>query len=375
MARWHWVGVLLLALVVPATAAPETELKPDAVNGARRCAQCHQDIYAMWSRSMHSAAWKDPIFQASYMQAYLETRGEAKKICLSCHAPVAALTGDLDLQEEISREGITCDFCHSVVSVDREREGSPFELKLDGIKRGPLADADSPVHAVASSPLHQSSEFCSGCHEYTNAHGVDVFTTYTEWRASPQAAEGKTCQNCHMPETPGKTVRSGLGSDRKKINLHNISGMHSREQVQRAATAKILHVRRKEPDLAVVRVEVANVGSGHSIPTGMPTRKLVLEVFLYHQGNLVKRFERIYQKTLEDERGRVIASDHEAMLNSWRVRDDNRLRPGEKRIEKFTATVPETGALRAEMQLHYSYTPMLLSPQGISIEMASERSP
>ena len=72
------------------------------------------------------------------------------------------------------------------------------------------------AHALPKySPV--TSEFCAGCHEYTNDRGIPIFSTYSEWKTSPQAAEGKTCLKCHMPQAAGQTVRPGLGKDRKVL--------------------------------------------------------------------------------------------------------------------------------------------------------------
>ncbi|MFQ5876699.1 MAG: multiheme c-type cytochrome [Acidobacteriota bacterium] len=374
MALLLTAAILWLAGGAPAAGGAE-ELRADALNPSSACGQCHQEIYEMWGRSMHSAALSDPIFQTSYMRAYLETGGRAKEICLRCHAPVAALTGDLDLRRPLSREGIQCDFCHSVVSVDLQRARSPFRLSLDGVKRGPLGDADSPAHEVARSELHLSAEFCAGCHEYSNEEGLPILSTYSEWRLSPQAAEGKTCQHCHMPLTPGDTVRADLSVGREAINLHNISGSHSPDQVRRAATARILRIERQQPTVALVEVEVANVGSGHSIPTGMPTRRLVLEVVVFVRGREVRRFERHFQRALLDARGRLISDDHRAILQARSIREDNRLAPGERRIERFVAAVPGEGALRAEMTLKYLYEPQLVAREKMSIQIAFDRAP
>lgn len=355
--------------------AVDVELRTDALNSSARCGSCHVEIYSMWRRSMHSASWSDPIFAASYMRAYWETAGDAAPICLRCHAPAATFSGDLELKEPVSRDGVTCDFCHSIEAVDLERKDQPFRIVLDGAKRGPLGDADSPAHGVVRSNLHQSAELCAGCHEYTNEAGVPVLSTYTEWKASPQAAEGKTCQNCHMPLEPGETVRASVRKiERASINLHDISGMHSIEQVRSAATAKILSVGRDEQNRAVVRVEVANIGSGHSIPTGLPTRKLRLEVVLFAGGREVRRFERLYQKALVDEHGLVITEDHRAMLEARSLRQDSRLEPGERRLEEFVAPAPSGLELGVEMNLRYLYEPKILSRQTISIEIAADHS-
>ncbi len=351
------------------------QLETEVLNESAVCGECHEQIYAMWQRSMHSASLTDPIFQTSYMRAYFDTQGKSKALCLRCHAPVAFVEGDLDLENPKSREGITCDYCHSVTSVDLERQHQPIEITLDGVKRGPLADAESPVHEVAKSELHQSAEFCAGCHEYANEDGLLIFSTYSEWRLSPQAAEGTTCQHCHMPLQPGNTVRPDLGLGREGINLHNISGGHSPEQIRKAATATLLRVERQQPTSAVIEIEVANVGSGHSIPTGLPTRKLVLEVTVYVGGREVRHFERVYQRALLDANRKLITEDHRVILDARSVLEDNRIKPGERRLERFVTSVPSRGTLRAEMKLRYLYEPQLLSREKMSIEITSDRAP
>jgi nitrate/TMAO reductase-like tetraheme cytochrome c subunit len=368
------VAVLSLVLGAPAGAAsaPTTQA---GLSSSDSCAECHEQIHSMWKRSLHGMAFSDPIFQLSYMRAYLETGGEASQTCLRCHAPVATLSGDLELSNPISREGITCDYCHSITSVDLARPSDPYRIRIDGVKRGPLGDADSPAHGVEESPLHRSAAFCAGCHEYANPDGLLIFSTYSEWKTSPQAKEGKTCQHCHMPSVPGSTVRADLGVRRQGINLHNISGGHSSEQVRRAVATKVLAVEREAANRAVVEVEVANVGSGHSIPTGLPTRKLVLRVQLSVDGKEVRRFERTYQRSLLDRRGRRIVEDHRVILEAHRLREDNRLRAGERRVERFVASVPRRGALSAQIDLVYLYEPEVMLREKMEIPITSEQVP
>lgn len=376
MIAWRAFLTSCVAIGAISLAFSSEELEKGKLTPSARCGECHAEIYAMWKRSMHSSALTDPIFMVSYMQAYLETSGEAKRVCLRCHAPMASARGDLDLKDPISREGIGCDYCHSIVSIDLASADNPFRLQMDGVKRGPLHDAESPVHAVARSPLHQSAEFCAGCHEYVNPGGLPIFTTYTEWKASPQAAAGKTCQSCHMPMTPGETVLPGVGTvKRGSINLHDISGMHSTEQVRRAATAELLWFRTTKPGVVEAEVEVANVGSGHSIPTGLPTRKLILELTLFSGKKEVARFERVYQKILLDKDGSRISQDHTTILGAHSLLEDTRLRPGERRREKFVASVPKGASLRAEMRLYYYYRPEIISRETIAIDISKQESP
>jgi len=120
---------------------------------------------------------------------------------------------------------------------------------------------------------------------------------------------------------------------------------------------------------------VANVGSGHSVPTGLPTRKLVLEVALLVDGKLVRQFERTYQRALLDRQGNRIVDDHRVILEAHTLLEDNRLRPGERRIEQFVTSVPPQGRLSAEMRLRYLYQPQLMMREDMSISIASEKSP
>lgn len=367
--------LMLLSGAVPAVAGSSKALVSGTFNPSEQCGQCHREIYAMWRRSMHSSSFSDPIFEASYSQAYLQTAGKASEVCLRCHAPVAVATGDLEMRDAGSREGITCDYCHSVVSVDLDRRENPLRIALDGVKRGPLHDAVSPSHDVARSPVHEASEFCGGCHEYVNPFGVAVMSTYSEWKSSRHAAAGKTCHACHMPLMPGNTVPAGMAPRRGTINLHDISGGHSTEQVRKAATVRILGVRRTAENAATVDVEVANVGSGHALPTGMPTRKLVMEVVLFCDGREIRRFEREYRKTIVDAEGRPILEDHRTLLEGRSILADTRLQPGERRTESFEAIDIPPGKLRVEVSLAYLYQASVLIPQRMSIEMAADRSP
>jgi hypothetical protein len=120
---------------------------------------------------------------------------------------------------------------------------------------------------------------------------------------------------------------------------------------------------------------VANVGSGHCIPTGLPTRRLVLEVLLLVDGRDVQRFDRTYQRTLLDSQGNLITDDHATILHAHKLLADTRLRPDERRLERFVAQVPTQGRLGVEVHLDYIYQPELLHREQMSIPIASERAP
>jgi hypothetical protein len=162
---------------------------------AERCGSCHRAIHEAWKLSSHSQAMESRLFQDALESAETEFGAPARKVCLNCHAPLAALTGDLALSRKTSWEGVTCDFCHSIRSITMGGANPRAEIKLTLVKTGPLKDAVSGAHATEFSPAHVSSSLCATCHEYKNAGGFPVLTTYSEWQNSRYAKEGVECQS------------------------------------------------------------------------------------------------------------------------------------------------------------------------------------
>ncbi len=345
--------------------------KAPSIAASKNCKECHEEIYNHWKNAMHSMSIEDPIFKASYMEAYFKTAGEAKFNCLRCHAPIAFLNNDYDLKKKITKEGVNCDFCHSIKEVNLDNKDNPFELEIGEIKRGPLSDVESPAHKTKSSALFKSSELCAGCHEYTNRNGVKVLGTYSEWRASPYAEEGTHCQNCHMPLIPGKIVKSEIkSSNRKQINLHAISASRSTEQLRKALKVEIREINKEEGVVEVV-VGVINVGSGHMVPTGIPSRKLILLVELKTPNEYFSQ-QRIYQKIMLDETGKEVKKEYEFFLKAAQVSFDNRLRPRETRVERFAFAMPKNKKITISARIEYLYKASVLRPTEIRVKMAED---
>jgi hypothetical protein len=312
---------------------------------ARSCAKCHKAIYAYWSESEHSRSASRPAFLRA-VDAAVEAGRDKEGIrrgCVWCHAPTTVVTGDYELKQAITREGVSCDFCHTVVDVDLGRASHAFALEPGAVKRGPLEYAKSPSHKTAFSSLHKSSSLlCAGCHEHTNALGVAVLSTYSEWKAGPYAERGQTCQECHMPLVPGRTVGEGLQSTQRQINLHRLEGGSTPSRVQNG-----LALRFGSLDLggeaAGVEVVVTNKGVGHSAPGGLSTKSLVLAVGVdtgSASRELINRRERVYRRELKDAEGRTLAGLAEMFLLAASVGEDTRLKPKEARVEHFTVPLP-----------------------------------
>jgi hypothetical protein len=348
-----------------------TVSKEPSITSSKECKECHAEIYDHWKNAMHSMSIEDPIFKASFMESYFNTAGEAKYNCLRCHAPVALINNDYDLKNEVTNEGVSCDFCHSIKKVDLKNKDNPFEFETGDIKWGPLSDVDSPAHSTKPSPLFKSSELCSGCHEYVNDKGVKVLGTFSEWKASPYATEGIHCQDCHMPLIPGKIVKPEIKtSSQKQINLHAISASHSTEQLRKALSVDIKTIN-MEGDIIEVVVDVTNTGSGHMVPTGIPARKLILYVELRAPNEYFSQ-QRIYQRILVDETGNEIKKECEVFLKAAKTSFDNRINPRETRTERFAFAQPRNRKVTITARMDYLYRTQVLSPTEMRVKMAED---
>jgi ferredoxin len=340
------------------------QLNATGYTSSRVCGTCHVDIYNSWKNSLHAFSLSDPIFDAAYMQAIKEQGEEAKRVCLRCHAPITLSNADYDLELGVTREGVSCDFCHTVTAVHLDDSAKPYTTEPGLVKRSSLRRAASPSHEVAYSELHASADFCGGCHNFVNAHGVQVMSTYDEWRRGPYSSEGTQCQNCHMVLSEGKVVSEEVKNSRDEIHLHSL--IHDSRQLRSALTVEIDRAERTARGFEV-DVMVKNVGSGHMVPTGMPTREVVLTLTVkgsQRQWNA----ERRYRKTVTDAKGRTLVQDYEILLHGARIVSDNRIAPREERLERFHFIVPE-GSMTVTAKVTYEYSPLLLQQRRMEIEL------
>jgi hypothetical protein len=344
---------------------PAPKVNPNGYTSARTCGECHQDIYRSWRKSLHAFALSDPIFDTAFMQAVKENGDKARRLCLRCHAPMTMFNEDYHLEQGVSREGVSCDFCHTVTEVHLDGRDRPFTIEPGLVKRGDIQQASSPAHEVAYSELHQSSQFCGGCHNYVNEAGAAIMTTYTEWKDGPYPAEGVQCQNCHMRLSSGKVVDERIQKSSDQIHLHSL--IHDTDQLRSALTVQIVKAERLEDSLRI-EIAVENVGSGHMVPTGMPTREVQLSVSVETKGRTQTR-QRRYRKVVADEAARPLESDYKALLQGVKVLNDTRIAPRERRIESFRFSVPTSGQVKLMAQLCYLYSPAILRVQPLKIEL------
>ncbi|HPA73714.1 MAG TPA: multiheme c-type cytochrome [Spirochaetota bacterium] len=291
------------------------------------CGGCHDEVHGQWKNSMHNLSQVDAIYRAAAFH-YLKGLTDADEIaeaesCVKCHTPIGFFSGfpktvsqERDNPEkvpEIAKEGIQCDFCHSVTGAyaiyNNQVKLDPGHGEADpGTKRGPFKDSKSDYHKSEYSAFHGSSEMCGVCHDVRHVvFGTKLETTFEEWQKSaynaPDAKKRVNCQNCHMyqrpgvpatgstprPQNPGTAAQGGPRRDH--IYTHYFVGANmaipgSRNDAVREemAVERLKHAAELSIDDAKIKegkisVTVKNTGAGHNLPTGLTdVRQMWLEV-------------------------------------------------------------------------------------------------
>ena len=203
----------------------------DRFPSATTCAPCHADIYREWSVSAHAYAQMSPVFNAMHAKILKETNGTNGDFCIRCHTPVGMnleepeFLSNLD-RHPTSREGITCIVCHRVdqpygkisgrlpivegslyapvfgpignVELERAIESGRFNLQTDPDRAGRGVHAEARAFFQLSRP-----GFCGSCHDVNLVNGFRLEEAFSEYKHTPAAAAGVSCQDCHMGTEPG----------------------------------------------------------------------------------------------------------------------------------------------------------------------------
>ncbi len=347
-------AILFSVLAFP-LAALAGDLQPPS--SAELCGDCHREIHDGWKKSAHAEAMESRLFQDALKRAEADFGASARRTCLSCHSPIAVMTGDLNLVKKVSWEGVTCDYCHSIREVTLTGPNPKARVEFSLVKSGPSKEASSSAHQSVYSAVHTSSLVCVSCHEYKNPQGLAVLTTYSEWKGSNYGTKEQGCQSCHMYRVQGNVVDPSVKSaSQLKLNLHQIPGSHSIEQLNKAIQAQLSAVH--ERGQLKVSVRIANGGAGHDVPTGSPLRQLILELRADAYNGKHFQEERFFRRTVADAAGAPVTREPVAFVKGARVTSDTRLHPNEVRTEGFTFAVPEGVQTQLEASFYYYYSPM-----------------
>jgi len=333
--------------------APELEV----ISSAEVCGSCHRAIHEAWNRSAHATAAESRLFLAALGLAERDFGEQAHPLCLPCHSPLGVHLRDFGLKQKVSREGVTCDWCHSVREVRFRGPNPAAVVEFSLVKTGPRKGARAVVHGTRYAEVHTGSGICAPCHQYRNAAGLDLLTTFQEWRASRYGRQKRHCQSCHMNRVAGDVVDPRIQAVAgAQINLHEMPGSRSVNQLNQAVRTVL--AARRSADSVEVEIELANVGAGHSMPTGSPMRELILEVIADARQGQDFTETRRYRRVVADREGNPVELEHEAFFRAATVVSDSRLAAEERRTERFRFPVPAGIPVEITARLSYHYSPV-----------------
>ncbi|MFA5982649.1 MAG: c-type cytochrome [Methylococcaceae bacterium] len=191
---------------------------------AQECGVCHQQIYREWSVSRHAFAQISPTFLAYQATLVKLTKGTLGDFCERCHTQTGMFSEEPILtsnsnRSKVALEGITCVVCHRVPEAYGKITGRfPLEpgpifgpiygpRSGDELKRVQEENADDPLNThLEARLLEQVSQpgFCGRCHDVRLVNGIRFEDLFSEYKQTPAAKRGDTCQSCHMGPIPGK---------------------------------------------------------------------------------------------------------------------------------------------------------------------------
>ena len=267
----------------------------------KNCANCHMAYYKEWISDKHSMSQNNPFF----LSIYSGTNKDGKENiypgfrldhpnqngnCSLCHNPEAALDNkfDIDLRKAQNTNGISCNFCHKIESVDE----NPLKKGVRGLKVprvckglkdigfGPLNDIVESTDKVEFkyNELYKKSLYCAKCHDGFQGN-AQIYSTFTEWLKSPAAKKGTQCQACHMQPRGTKEIIDNPDVKHKirpHDEIHNHSFLTENPHEFRKKFLDVKIKTKKENNKLIVTVSVKNKNRGHDFPTGSPMRNAIL---------------------------------------------------------------------------------------------------
>lgn len=366
------------------------------------CGSCHPNHYQQWQTSMHAYAIIDPVFTAMNDSGQVATAGKLDQFCVKCHTPIGPLLGltppgfDVESLPPLLKHGVSCEVCHNVKVVREFRNGELDYAPKEG-RFGPIQDpAPNNYHKSVYAPHFTTPDLCGGCHNVVNAVGVTIEATHKEYTRSPAAAEGRTCQDCHMKAYRGPAA---VGGPERTLHEHYFVGVDVAlvdfpgrdlqfakvQELLRSAAALNVSVPEEVQAGGVLPVEVAitSLTDGHHLPTGaIADRQMWLAVtltdatgkVLYQSGHLDANGD-LYDRhsaiapnadfDLVVFRQELVTADGRDAFFSWEAAAERTITiaPRETTEESYFPFVPPDaqGPLSLEVKLRFrSFPPFLL---------------
>jgi nitrate/TMAO reductase-like tetraheme cytochrome c subunit len=251
------------------------------------CNQCHKLFYQQWDQSMMSDAYNHEWDEIEYFKlavAHSEndtSMADVHEGCNGCHTPMAFLTGDMPPPDPKTNpranESVSCEVCHNIKAYEGDLPFNHNYVLETGdtkytVRKG---ETTSPNHNIQATELHGTAEFCGICHNEKSSFGIWVKSTHLELKEGPYYEEGVVCQDCHMPDGPGKTAIMGTRYTDAKMHLFN--GAHDEGKIKGTIEIRITpDIQESVPGEPVVfTVTLYNQKTGHKFPTGSVEDRIV----------------------------------------------------------------------------------------------------
>ena len=372
------------------------------------CGSCHPQHLAEWEASMHAFGGVDPMMLAMTELAAQEPGEKVGSDCLACHAPalvrqeewLASLPdgANPDL-EDLSKDGVSCDVCHSVQivppvgDIDYLQDVDPHSPKLGGISQPQPND----FHESLQDNSYSTSIQCASCHQVNLNDGTGIENTFTEWQDANSAGMGQECQTCHMPAYAGEAA---VGGPPRTLHRHWFTGVgYALEEFRGIDRAEQL--RRNEELLRdAVRVEasvpaqvaggaplefsvtVTNHRTGHAIPSGTSfAREMWLDVAvkdasgasIYRSGALDAEDDLIRDPDLAFFGARLLDVNGDETFFTWRavaIDESKLLQFGQRREVPYSVVVPPGTPAPLSVEAALRFRPV---PPGLVRDLALER--
>lgn len=239
-------------------------IKASSMMNDQYCQECHADIHASWSSSVHRfSSFNNPpyLFSVRNTREFsMERDGNVNRarFCAGCHDPVPFFSGQFndpdydDVNDPTAQAGITCSVCHSISHINSQRGNADYTI--DAPVHYPFIDSDvealqwvnrqlikaKPAFHKKTflKPLHETTEFCGTCHkvhlpaelnDYKWLRGQNHYDAFllsgvsgfgiTSFYYPPVAQEN--CNGCHMPLQSSDDFGAQVLDDSGELKVHS----------------------------------------------------------------------------------------------------------------------------------------------------------
>ena len=206
---------------------------------ANTCGSCHPRQYEQWAVSQHAYAQISPVYMAMQRTINAQTSSTNGDFCIRCHTQVGMNKGESPFISNLDRhpassEGITCVVCHRLsqpygkvsgrvaletgdltAPVYGPTDGEVLQATIDSSGGTLTPDPDKSgrkIHGeVRSFEYIGESGFCGVCHDVNLFNGFRLEEAFSDYKQSPAAENGVSCQDCHMGKVQGKDAGYEVG--------------------------------------------------------------------------------------------------------------------------------------------------------------------